>query len=98
MLLSEVADDYFDEIVNCLCKGKAPKGVDYLFFYRLNKRSIAKTHSSSSAKLLTFMLEKGTDFSNSGDFFKNYLQENKDLPQKEREKLQEALLKRGFRC
>ena len=86
----------FEETVNIICKEKMPQHVDSLFLYRLNESKLVLRFPHSMIRLLTKMLNDGTEFDYFGEYFSNIYKEVKGVSQKEKTDFQEALLKRGI--
>ena len=86
----------FEEAVKIICKEKIPQHVDLLFLYQLDESKLVLRFPHSVIRLLTKMLNDGTEFDYFEEYLSNIYKEAKGLSKKEKTDFQEALLKRGI--
>lgn len=96
MNLIIVLPEIFDEAVDVVCRGKAPKHADGLFWHRLNDMQIDKSKMHSMVKLLVKVLENLVDPLSGVVYIKEIVGKLRGLDSKDRDILQEILLKRNI--
>lgn len=86
----------FQEIVDVICKGKFPSNVDSMFWYNIREMNVSAKNSHSMAKLIINVMENETGPSSCNIYIREIIGKIGVLDIKEREALQELLLKNNI--
>lgn len=89
--------EVYGEMVEIVCKAKMPSNLGTLFFYRLNESKIVLEYPHETIKLLTKILNDGSELNCSGEEINNICMEAVGLTDEENKNLHEALLKRNIK-
>lgn len=87
----------FEEAVNVICQGEAPKNMDLFFWHTLQEKHLAKEHPHESAMIMGKLLSSGSVSYFEKDIIKLILKELTGLDEKEQKRLQEMLLKNDIK-
>ena len=89
--------EVYGEMVEIVCKAKMPSNLGTLFLYRLDESKIVLEHPHETIKLLTKILNDGSELNCSGEEINNICKEAVGLTDEENKNLHEALLKRNIK-
>ena len=90
------APELFVEIVNIICTQRVPKEVDPLFLYTLKENKLGEMYPHEVIRLLTLLLNGGTEFPYSSDNIPEIYKAVPGLEEEEKRAFQEACLKRNI--
>lgn len=86
----------FPDAVDIMVKGHLPSNVDDMTFYEMKENGNATMYSTSTAKLLTALLNAGNSFNHSAYILRDIVGEIKGLSPEEQKCLDEALIKQNI--